>query len=264
MFLSKAFKAFFDGLGEILQNPDIDSFMTWLFADGMWRIKRILIFILVVWILGALFKWFVLEKPAWKYKDAERAMKALDKLDELDYQQLLEVEEKSPLQEVRQAARTKNSLGYQIKYALENSFSPRRFAELETVDLNSSEDVDTEPGTLIVFTRGSGGETYIHRATYSLPKDIRSSCPEAAEYRLELKYCENAVGAYTDGSSAWQSYVNGKLTRDLFTVWESSISGGKPPSQKYWGSANNTGKRADATPLVLRAIRTVRGNRKSG
>ncbi len=59
--------------------------MTWLFANGAWRLKRILIYVLAAWILISLFKWFVLEKTAWNYKDLNRAMKELNKLNEYDY-----------------------------------------------------------------------------------------------------------------------------------------------------------------------------------
>ena len=99
--------------------------------------------------------------------------------------------------------------------------------------------------------------------TYSLPDDIKPSCAEAAEYRLELNYHEDVVGSYTDGTTAKQSFVTGKLSRGTVPVWEEGASGGKPPAQKYWGGRNDTGSRADAAPMVLRAIRTIRTDRNA-
>lgn len=262
MFLFKSSQPFFDAIEKFFQNPDVERVLTWLFEDGMRRFKRILICILAAWILWTLFKWFVLEKPAWKYKDPKRAMKELNKLNEYDYILLKEVEEKSPLPEVRQAAGEKNRLGNDIRDALQNPQGSRRFAEPEKLDLESENSQNIEHGTLVVFTGGYGSDIHLHRVTYCLPEDVKPVCPAAAEYRLELSYSENTVGNYTDGSSALQSLVKAKLTRGSETVWEDSASGGTPPSQKYWGSTNRTGTWADATRLVLRAIRTVRSDRK--
>ncbi len=262
MFLFNSSQPFFDAIADFFQDPDVNRIGNWLFEDGMWRLKRILIYVIAAWILWTLFKWFVLEKPAWKYKDPKRAMKELNKLNQYDYILLKEVEEKSPLPEIRQAAREKNRLGNSIWSALQNPNGPRRFAEPEELDLESEEGMNIERGTLAVVRGGYGGKTYLHWATYSLPEDIKPSCPAAAEYRLELNYGENTVGTYTDGSSALQSHVKAKLTRGPLSVWEDSVSGGTPPSEKYWGSTNRTGTRADATRLVLRAVRTVRENRK--
>ena len=263
MFFFELSRPFFDALENFFQNPSVDRIGNWLFEDGMWRLKRILIYVIAAWILWILFKWIVLEKPAWKHKDPKRAMKELNKLNEYDYIFLKEVEEKSPLPEIQQAAREKNRLGNRIWSALQNPNGPSRFGEPEKLDFESEEAMNIEPGTLVLFTRGYSGSIYLHRATYCLPEDIKPSCPAAAEYRLELDYGENTVGTYTDGSSALQSHVKAKLTRGSVPVWEDGVSGGTPPSQKYWGSSNRTGTRADATRLVLRAVRTVREDRKN-
>ena len=66
MFLFKSSQPFFDAIADFFQNPDVNRIGNWLFEDGMWRLKRILIYVIAAWILWTLFKWFVLEKPAWK------------------------------------------------------------------------------------------------------------------------------------------------------------------------------------------------------
>lgn len=254
----------FDGLEQFFQNPDVDRFMTWLFADGMWRLKRGLLYAAGLWILWILFKWVILDKPGWKYKNQKRALKALDKLDELDYRQLREFEEKSPLPEIRQAAQEKNRLGNQIRFVLLDPRGPRRFEEPEKLDFNSEKARQTEAGKLVIhYPKRYDSSVNLHRVTYYLPDDVKPSCPEAAEYRLELNYGESTVGSYTDGSSAVQSHVKGKLSRGSKPVWEDSAGGSAPPSEKYWSGKNAAGSMADATPIVMRAIRTVRNDRKS-
>ncbi len=261
--MSKALFKYIEAFKEFLADPDIEMFMTRLFEDGFpWGLLiGIIIFIVV---LVNIIKKIFGKKQVWEYKDREKAMKALDDLDELDYKKLLTVEEKSPFPEVQQAAREKNRLGYTISDVLKNPHGSRRFAEPEMLDFKSERAGKTESGTLVVFTRGFGGDIYFHRVTYCLPDDIKPSCPEAAEYRLELKIDTIEVGSYSDGHTAGQSYVKGILSRKTEPVWEQTVYGGKPPEQKYWGSANNTGTPADAAPLVLRAVGTIRAENKSG
>ena len=239
----------------------MNEFMTWLFADGAWRIKRGLIGILVLWGLCLIFKWFVLEKPAWKYKDPKRALKALDKVDELSYHQLLEIEEKSPIIEVQAAAREKNRLGHAIHQAVKANRGGRSFdPETET-----KSGMEIERGTLAVFVNVCGCIYYFSDVTDCFPNEIKPSSPGAAEYRLVLNYDEKSVGSYTDGSYAKQSVVTGRLSRGSELKWERSVDGGMPQYQKVWGSSpwGSTGTRADPTILILQAIGTVRADGKS-
>ena len=223
----------------------MDEFMTRLFANGfpIWPILGIIFGIFLIWLLTAV---IFGEKPAWKYKDQEKAMKALDKLEWWNYPQLLEAEQKSPLPEVSAAARTKNRLGLGIKNALRREsgqdFDP------------DGEDRQIEYGTLAVCRNGK----LLPSLTSSLPEDVVPKKAENAEYVLDLVYDNDQTGSYTDGSGAYRSVVTGTLKRDGLQVWQRKMYGGDPPAQKTWGSQSRS-ERADGTMLVLIAIQTVQG-----
>lgn len=182
----------FYGLEQFFQNPDVDRFMTWLFADGMWRLKRGLLYAAGLWILWILFKWVILDKPGWKYKNQKRALKALDKLDELDYRQLQEFEEKSPLPEIRQAAQEKNRLGNQIRFVLLDPRGPRRFEEPEKLDFNSEKVRQTEAGKLVIhYPKRYDSSVNLHRVTPCLyfpdaAREIFFQPFQHREYRRDL------------------------------------------------------------------------------
>ena len=239
----------------------MNDFMTWLFSDGAWRIKWGIIGILVLWGLCLIFKWVVLDKPAWKYKDPKRAMKALDKLDELNYRQLLEIEEKSPLIDIQAAAREKNRLWHSVHQAFRSNRGARSF-DPET---ESKSGMEIERGTLAVFTNVLGMISYLSDVTSCFPDELKPSSPGAAEYRLVLSHDEKTVGTYTDGSSAKQPVVTGRLSRGDGLKWERHVEGGMPQASKVWGSSpwGSTGTRAYPTPMVLQAIGTVRADNRS-
>ena len=171
------------------------------------------------------------------------------------------MEEKSPLIEIQTAAREKNRLWHSIHQA----FNTSRGAKPFDPNTETKSGWEIEPGTLAVFGNVYGAVSYFSNVVSCFPKEMIPSSPGAAEYRLEFHYDEKTVGSYTDGSSAKQSVVRGRLNRRSSLKWERSVDGGMPQASKEWRSSpwGSSGTRADPTTLVIQAIGTIRADQKS-
>ena len=192
------------------------------------------------------------EQPVWTMKNKKRAMRAVEKLKWTDYKTLKEIAEKSPIPEVREAAREKNQPGLAIydAYQKQKDGVPQP---------KSAGDVKTEPFTLGVWKRG-----YLAEVTAVLPEDVRPSCADAADYRLELQHEREMVGMYTDGTSGDRVDLKGTLMHGSRIAWASSEYGSAPPAQKYWSGSGASGSAPeDPTQIIIDAVQAVRGRRRA-
>ena len=120
-------------------------------------------------------------------------------------------------------------------------------------------DVPTEP-----FTLGVWKGVFLEEVRAVLPEDVRPSCADAADYRLELRHEREMVGMYTDGTSGDRVDLKGTLMHGSRIVWASSEYGSAPPAQKYWSGSGAYGSAPeDPTALIIDAIQEVRSRQRA-
>ena len=192
------------------------------------------------------------EQPVWTMKNKKRAMRAVEKLKWTDYKTLKEITEKSPFPEVREAAREKNQPGLAIYDAYQKD-------KVKGVYKPAAGDVPTEP-----FTLGVWKGVFLEEVRAVLPEDVRPSCADAADYRLDLRLDRETVGMYTDGTSGERVDLKGTLMHGSRIAWVMSEYGSAPPAQKHWtGSGAYGSAPEDPTALIIEAIQEVRSRQRA-